>query len=182
MWTSTWFLVTAWTPDIHKASNSRADYRHQHDLQWQYRPRTLTQPSGETQTGNIITALGGSTSHGHQRMASGINTGRGYQHVPNGSMDHRHQHGFRQLHRLWTSTWPLVITGTINMASSSYTDHEHPPGLWLQHGPETSTWPSPATLQTIDINGPQLQQEPQTPSQPLVAVHLFSIICISNFA
>lgn len=86
--------------------------------------------------------------------ASGINTGHGYQHVPSGSMAHGLQHGFRRLHRLWTSTWPSVVTGTINMASSSFTDRGHPPGLWLQHGPETPTWP-PATLQTVDLNGPQ---------------------------
>lgn len=111
--------------------------------------------------------------------ASGINTGHGYQHVPSGSMDHGLQQGFRRLHRLWTSTWPLVVTGTINMASSNCTDCGHPPGLWLQHEPETKTWP-PAILQTVDLNGPQLQHEPHTTSWPLVAVHLLSITCISN--
>lgn len=113
-WTSTWFVVTAWTPDIHKASSSSIDYRHQHDLQWQYRPRTLTQPPAETQTVNIITALGGSKSHGHQH-------GLWHQHRSWIPTCPQWEHGS------WTSTWfqETAQTVDINMAFGGKRDHQH---------------------------------------------------------
>lgn len=88
---------------------------------------------------NIIS--GHSTDQGHH-MTPGGNRGHGHQLRPScsktedpdkvlsGSIDHRHQNGFKWQHMLLTSTQPLVVSWPmgINMASCSNTVLKHSHG------------------------------------------------------
>ncbi|KAL6093382.1 hypothetical protein STEG23_023787 [Scotinomys teguina] len=120
----------------------------QHDLQWQYRPCTLTHLLVATHDMHVNMAPYGSMAHRHQYgfrwqhrtsmwppvvpwTTNIMNKAPGCSNTVDtfsSRMYHRYQHSFSQQHGPWALTLSMAMD--INMASSSSTDHGHPPGLW----------------------------------------------------
>lgn len=134
-----WQQRGSWTATWSPASPHAMDP--QHSLQWQYRPWASPQPSAKAWATNTIIALGGSPGQGHQH-GLWCNTGHSTTMVSSGSGAHRHQHGFRWLHRPWTSECPSVITwatDTNTFRSCSRTDPDMDTGNCSGHSHQRGT-------------------------------------------
>jgi hypothetical protein len=119
---------------------------------WQHGPWTLTWVEAVARTIGIHMTLGGSRGHRLNMVPGSIKTMVSHV-VLRGCMDHRHQHGFRPLHRPLMLTWPLACSMTL-IASGGSIHHRYVYSLgWVIlattkllgiAGPLTHLWPSVA--------------------------------------
>lgn len=99
------------------------NHGHQHDFQPQHKPWASTWHSEDMDINQDTASINHGPRHGplHQHrpkdhhgfgwaaQATQINV------APGGSTADKHQHGSQLQHRLWTSTWPLVVAWDIDI-------------------------------------------------------------------
>lgn len=71
------------------------------------------------QTTDIIPSFGCCTDHRTWCLTSAAALAKDINMASGGNAGHAHQYSFRQQHRPWTPTWPLVVTLATNINTDS---------------------------------------------------------------